>query len=328
MLKRILITGSSGFIGFETFVFFLNKNYKVYGLDKVSHKNINRNLFYKCNILDKKRLLQVLKKTNPEVIIHLAAKTDLKGKDLSYYIDNFVGTKNIIECANLLPKIKRVIFASTFLVNKIGTNNKENFNFYNPNTKYGESKVLMEKIISNSQCKFQWCIIRPTTIWGDNIQNHFKIFLDLIKKNLYFHIGYKKLYKKYGYVKNTVFQIFKIMNAKNKFFKEKTYYICDYKSIELRQWSDKISMLINGKKVKITIPIFLAKLLALLGDFFILFGFTKLPITTFRLKNILTNFNINTHSLKKLCGKLPYNLDRATINFIRSYKVYYIKNIK
>ncbi len=318
--KKVLVTGSSGFIGYELCNLFLKKNYKVYGLDKFSNKSLNKILFLKCNILNKQHLLKIFREISPELIIHLAARADLVGNNVNYYKENFIGTKNIIDAANLVPGIQRVIFTSTLLVNKIGTNIDGKLHFYNPNTKYGESKVLMEKIIRFSVCKFQWCIIRPTTIWGDNIQNHFKVLLNLVQKKLYFHVGYEKIYKSYGYVKNSVFQIYQLAHAKNKLFNHKTYYISDYENIELREWIDKISNLLIGKNVLITLPVFLAKFLAFIGDFFLKLGFKKFPIQSFRLNNILVNFKVDTAPLKKVCGKLPYNSDEAILSFVNSYK--------
>jgi nucleoside-diphosphate-sugar epimerase len=324
MIHKVLVTGCSGFIGKEVSEFFLSQNYKVYGLDKVKSKNIDRIRFFKCDIMNKNNLLKIFKEVNPHLIIHLAAKADLKSNDLNYYKENYLGTKNIIHAANLVSSIKRIIFTSTLLVNKIGTNNNQ-FLFYNPNTKYGESKVLMEKVIRSSECKFDWCIIRPTTIWGDNIQNHFKTLLNLIEKKLYFHTGYKKIYKSYGYVKNSAFQIYKLANTKNYLFNRKIYYISDYESIELKEWINKISNLLIGTDVKITLPTFFAKFLALIGDTFLVFGFKGFPIQSFRLNNILVNFKVNTSCLKKVCGRLPYNLNDSIISFVKSYKS--MKNI-
>ena len=321
IFRKVLITGSSGFIGQELCNFFLKKDHKVFGLDKTRPKHLSRITFFKCDIMNKEHLLKVLREINPELIIHLAARADLKSSNLNYYKENFIGTKNIIDSANLVPVIKRVIFTSTLLVNKIGTNIDGKFTFYNPDTKYGESKVLMEKIIKSSSCKFEWCIIRPTTIWGDNIQNHFKSLLNLMQKKIYFHIGHKKIFKSYGYIKNSVFQIYKLAYAKKKLFNNKIYYISDYENIELREWTNKISGLLTGKDVMITLPVFLAKLLAKIGDFLLIFGFEKFPIQSYRLNNILVNFKVDTKTIKKICGKLPYNSDEAISSFVNSYKL-------
>lgn len=152
--KKVLVTGSSGFIGYELCNLFFKKNYKVYGLDKFSNRSLNKILFLKCNILNKEHLLKIFREISPELVIHFAARADLVGNNINYYKENFIGTKNVIDAANLVPTIKRVIFTSTLLVNKIGTNIDGRFSFYNPSTKYGESKVLMEKTIRFQSANF------------------------------------------------------------------------------------------------------------------------------------------------------------------------------
>ena len=268
--------------------------------------------------MNKNRLFKILKNIKPDIIIHLAAKTDLDGKNIKYYKENFIGTKNIIEIANSISSIKRIIFASSFLVNKIGTNNSD-YLFYNPDTTYGQSKVLMEQIIRFSKSNFKWCIVRPTTIWGDNIQNHFKTLLRLIEKRLYFNFGFKKIYKSYGYVKNSAYQIYKLTITNDNLFNQKVYYIADYEPLDLREWINRLSKKLIGKKA-INLPLFVAQLLSKIGDILLICGYKKFPIQSFRLNNILTSFNVDTRNLKKICGKLPYNLDSATLNFINSYK--------
>ena len=71
----------------------------------------------------------------------------------------------------------------------------------------------------------------------------------------------------------------------------------------------------------ITLPVILAKFIAKVGDFLLIFGFEKFPIQSYRLNNILVNFKVDTKELKKVCGKLPYNSDEAVSNFVNSYKL-------
>ena len=52
-MKKILITGSAGFIGYHTSLFFLKKNYHVIGLDNI-------NSYYDVNL--KKTRIKILKK--------------------------------------------------------------------------------------------------------------------------------------------------------------------------------------------------------------------------------------------------------------------------
>ena len=177
----------------------------------------------------------------------------------------------------------------------------------------------MEKIIKLKKKRFIWCIIRPTTIWGDNLENHFKLFCYLIKKKIYFHLGYKKVYKSFGYVRNTSFQIFKLATCKTKLISKKTFYLSDYDPICLNEFADNISLILNNKKNK-SIPMFIAKLVSYCGDIMNFFGYNKFPLQKTRLKNMTTDLIIDQTKLKKICGKLPYDKNKSLQNFIFSYK--------
>ena len=80
MKKKILITGSSGYIG-SCLSSNLSKNYEVFNLDKKLEKKKN---FVKINLLDKKKLLFALSYIKPTVIVHLAGESlvDEKKKKL------------------------------------------------------------------------------------------------------------------------------------------------------------------------------------------------------------------------------------------------------
>jgi nucleoside-diphosphate-sugar epimerase len=317
-MRKILITGSSGFIGDHVTNVYIENNFLVYGVDIKNSKKKSNFFFYKCNILNKEKLLAYFKIVKPEIVIHLAARTDLNGRKITDYKMNYKGTENIIKICNIVKSVKRVVFASTLLVNKFPYKTS-NVLYYNPDTIYGKSKVLMEKVIRLTNLRFEWCIIRPTTIWGDFLQNHFKFFIRLIKNKLYFHIGPKKIYKSYGYVKNTSYQIYKLTLAKKIFFNKKTYYLHDYIPICLNEFADKISIIYNKRK-NWTVPMFLAKFVAIIGDLIIKLGFVSFPFQSRRFKNINASFIIDSQRLKKVCGPLPFNPEQSLHSFLDSYK--------
>lgn len=308
---KILITGSEGYIGQNLKKYLIKKGFSVYGLDKNSK-------LYKCNIMDSKNLLKILKKIKPSVVVHLAARTDLKGRYIEDYKENIEGTQNIIEACNNSKSVKKVIFASTMLVHDVRKKNFFKRKSFNPLTKYGESKAIMEKNIKKSKKNFSYCIIRPTTIWGEKMNNHMKLFLKLIKLGLYFNINYKKpILKSYGQVTNSCYQISKLINAKNKLIDSKIFYICDYNPIEMNNWSDQISLKIR-KKRNIKISYNLIKFFAIIGDLFVRIGLKNFPIQTFRLRNILTGYYVENENLRKIANKLPYDFNKSIKNFVNA----------
>ncbi len=118
--KKILITGGSGFIGTNLVNDLLLVKAKIINLSNISPLDKNHNKFYKyCDILDFESLLKIYKSFLPQFCIHLAARTDLNGKNIDEYRANILGTKNLISAINETNCTERVIFASSRLVFQI-----------------------------------------------------------------------------------------------------------------------------------------------------------------------------------------------------------------
>lgn len=321
--KTVLITGCSGFIGRNLVKYLIsnsNFNYKIVGIDtkKKSYKNKNF-IFFKCSILNIYKLEAIIKEVKPDIVIHLAATTSLDLNNLNFYKSNHVGSKNLIKILLESKKQIRLIYTSTMLVNQIDHNSRLG---YKPNSYYGVSKTIVEKYIKSlAGDKLQWCILRPVTIWGDGLDNHFKSFLFLISKKLYFNIKNQKTYKSFGYIKNSVFQISKLMNTKSINFHRKIYYLADYEPIELNSWADKISSIFHEKKIKnLRLNIILLKCLAKFGDIIVKLSFHNFYMQSRRLKNMTINFIVKNEKFEKINGKLPWSLDQASKNFVNEYK--------
>mgnify|MGYP000352571929 CR=1 FL=1 len=140
-MKKILITGSAGFIGFSLAKDLLKKGYKILGYDslnkyydvqlKLSRNNILKKFknytFVKGDIEDQKKLNKHVLKFKPSIIIHLAAQAGVRYSlevPRKYISSNIVGTFNIIELAHKL-KTKHLLIASSSSV--YGSNKSKSF---------------------------------------------------------------------------------------------------------------------------------------------------------------------------------------------------------
>ena len=126
---KILITGSSGFIGFHLSKKLLDKGYKVHGYDSmnnyydVSLKKARYNIlkkyknfsFTKNKLENKNSLEKVFKKFKPSIVIHLAAQAGVRysiEKPRVYLDSNITGSYNIIEVSKKF-NVKHLIMASS-----------------------------------------------------------------------------------------------------------------------------------------------------------------------------------------------------------------------
>ncbi|MFA5841385.1 MAG: GDP-mannose 4,6-dehydratase [Candidatus Paceibacterota bacterium] len=140
--KKILVTGTAGFIGFHLAKELLrDKDCEVVGIDSITDyydvrmkqkrnevlKKYSNYTFYKVNLADYKKLENIIKKEKPEAIIHLAAQAGVRyslTNPWAYEQSNYLGTLNIFEASKNFG-IKRVLFASSSSV--YGSNKKVPF---------------------------------------------------------------------------------------------------------------------------------------------------------------------------------------------------------
>jgi len=311
MINKILVTGSSGFIGTHLVNSLIVQGYEVYGLDiKLPDFPLNDFHFIKCDILNVSELSQVFLDCQPQVVVHLAARTDLEGKGIAEYAANVAGVKNLVEAVAKTPSVQRCIYTSSQLVCRVGYVPK-NDQEYCPNTIYGESKVLSEQIIrQHDGGGREWCLVRPTTVWGVGMNPHYQRFFRMLCQGKYFHVGRRPLYKSYSYIGNIIYQFQKLSKAPVEQIQRRTFYLADYKPIDLNSWVDAFQQELESKPIHV-VPMFLAKNAALLGDLLNTLGFKSFPFNSFRLKNVLTEYQYDLSNTEKVCGALPYNMEQG-----------------
>ena len=320
MGEKILLTGASGFIGTNLLEDLLKKGYEVKNLDWNEPKiTARKNLWENVNIINYDEFEKAVISFNPDYIVHLAARTDLDGKTLEDYEQNITGVENLMKIIHKLPNLKKIIITSSKFVTRNGYQVK-NQRDYCPHTKYGESKVETETRVWNDIPDCDWCIIRPTSIWGPWFGVPYRNFFDMVIRRMYFHIGHIKCHKTYGYIGNAIYQIEQLLFNETKDVNNKVFYIGDEPPYEINEWADEIAAEL-GFKIP-TMPVWFVKCLAKFGDFL---GFFHIhfPMQSFRFTN-MTNDGINDMSnTYKIAPEMPYTrLEgvKETIAWINNYE--------
>jgi GlcNAc-P-P-Und epimerase len=313
-MRKILITGGSGFIGTNLVDYYKSLGDEVINLDIVAprnHEHIKQ--WLKLDLLNSKALVKIVSKINPDLVFHMAARTDIiNGASVDDYAVNTKGVKNLIEAIKKINSVQCVIFASSMLVCRIGFSPSSETE-YCPSTPYGESKIIGEQLIRKEAAKkFPWVIVRPTSIWGPWFEAPYRDFFTTIQKGFYVHPKGYRIHRSYGFVLNTVFQLDKIIQSKNEDLIGRTIYIADYKPIELKNWANSIQRTLGVRPIR-EVPLLSFKVAAKFGDFLKTLGYKTPPMSSFRLNNMLTETIHNITPLQDYCGNIPYTMEDGVL---------------
>ena len=205
MNKKILITGSEGFLGTYLKNYFLKKNFNVVGLDNLSkYKTRSKTLysskkfsFHKINCSSKKKVLNHLKDCD-SIIINAANVGGIKHLDEGYsklFIENqkmFIATLNASIEAFKKYKLKKIILISTSMIyqnnGKIKSKETDDEKISYPKNFYAFQKLTSEMLLkaASKQYGFKYNIIRPFNLVGNFEENKIDkmshVIPELIKK--------------------------------------------------------------------------------------------------------------------------------------------------
>ena len=321
-LPRALVTGTSGFIASHLAELLASRGYQVMGLDNrpASHRPQGIELVT-CDLLDARRLLDTVRHFRPEVVYHLAARTDLDERVsvVDGYAANVDGVSNIIAAAHA-GGAERFVLTSTQLVSPIGYQPTHDEDF-TATTQYGKSKVRSEQLLREADGSGStWCIARPTTVWGPRMNPAYLRFFRLLIGGRYFHVGRRPIMKTYGYVGNLVRQLLALGEAPAERVNRKVFYVADYEPMAVQDWAEALRKALGAPPIR-TLPRFVARAMAIAGDSLVAMGVSSFPYHSGRLRNVITPFQSDTSRICELCPDLPYALPEAakiTADWVRA----------
>lgn len=233
---KILVTGSSGFIGSHLVSELIAKNHEVLGVDSYTNyyspeykkarrdnlKKLNGNFIdHEMDVADYESFVKLIYKIQPDAVIHLAGQPGVriaKGEFSAYSHANLEGFSSLLSAA-IINEIPNLLFASSSSVYGNSTDEKlsEDQKNLTPISFYGATKlsneILAESISADSNIRMR--ALRFFTVygnWGRPDMAYFRIARALRKDGHFPQFGQAQVLRDFTHVSDTVRQIELLMN--------------------------------------------------------------------------------------------------------------------
>jgi nucleoside-diphosphate-sugar epimerase len=265
-MKRIVITGVNGVIGFELKKRFIEKGYYVIGIDRTEHRRKEKDSgqfeYIKLDITDQDKVGQFFSDLRFDYLIHCAAVVHKNSPDLSF--DNFMrvnfeGTKNIFDFVvenKSNSGFKGAIFFSTIEV--YGGEGRDGVisegDECRPITFYGKSKLAAEKYLLklNKKNKLPITIFRLTPVYTESFLRNVKIRVLIGGDKFFYRVGNGEQRISLCSRNNVIDVVEMCIEGKVPF--GEAFNITDDKVYSFNDLSNYFRELVDGNRITVKIP--------------------------------------------------------------------------
>lgn len=181
---KVLVTGTSGQLGFDVMEELARRGYEGVGADRSDTEADFEHV--KLDITDKDRVFEVVKEVKPDVIVHCAAWTNVDGAEDPEKLSvvravNVDGTRNLAEACKEVDA-KFVYISTDYVFDGEGEKPwQPDDKNYAPINVYGQSKLDGELEVSKILDKY--FIVRIAWVFGRNGKNFIKTMIEVGKKH-------------------------------------------------------------------------------------------------------------------------------------------------
>jgi nucleoside-diphosphate-sugar epimerase len=218
------------------------------------------------DLLDFKSVEQEIQQANPDIVVHLAARTEVEKsfyEQISFSQTNYVGTVNLIESVAKLPQLPYFVFASTMEVygwqpvSDLIQNGHvpdtlpafDEQTVPNPNAPYAVAKFGCEKYLEYAQRAYglDYAIIRQTNSYGRKDNDFFvteQIISQMLKNPDQCDLGYGTPYRNFIYIDDLLSAWQTVINNRST-CKNQIFTLGPDQPIQIKQHAQNIAKLLN-----------------------------------------------------------------------------------
>lgn len=298
-MQKLLFTGGTGFLG-RNIKPILDRSYDVTTIGIMEADMIKANFVSGVPELPEKY----------DFVLHAAGKAHIypktEAEKQAFYDVNYQGTINLCKALEKVGVPKSFVFISTLNVygDVCGNNDTEDSRPLMGDSPYADSKIKAEEYLTN------WCkehnvilgILRPSLLAGKGAPGNLGAMVNGIRTGAYLSIAGGKARKSMLMVDDIAHLVPLVAE------KGGVYNVCDDHNPSFGELEVSIARQL-GKRKPISIPYWMAKCLALVGDVFSFF-----PINSRRLEKIVTTDIWSNEKAKRELGWKPMDV-------IENYKI-------
>ncbi|MEI8204886.1 MAG: NAD(P)-dependent oxidoreductase [Bacteroidota bacterium] len=329
-MKKLLITGASGFIGsflveeglrlgYEVFAAVRKSSSRDYLTDERIHL-IELNL---DNALELRQQFseQISIHGKFDYIIHNAGVTKVARKE-DFQRVNCLNTMHFVDMLienDWVPQ--KFVYISSLAAwgagKKGSTEAIKLHHTPQPLNLYGKSKLAAEEYIASKE-NFPYLFIRPTGVYGPREKDYF-VFFKMMNRGIEAYIGRTKQYLSFIYVKDLVRCIFIAIASEHV---RKAWFVSDGRYYETKAFNLITKSTLKKKTIRLTVPKSIVKVMAYTGEKIGgMFGFyPTLNMDKYYLLSA-DNWICDTEELEKDLGfSAQYDLESGVKETIKWYK--------
>ena len=310
-MMSYFIFGGSGFIGTHLVDLISNQypNRKIYNLDIVENNHEGKSTYINCDVRSEINI--DIPVTSEDVIFNFAAVHRTPGHpDQAYFETNIRGAENVCAFAEKFG-IKKIVFTSSIAPYGAAEDLKTEETLPTPNTPYGISKLVAEKIHTIWQAKKpnerQLTIVRPGVVFGKGENGNFTRLYWGIRGGKFFYPGRKDTIKACIYVKELV-RFFKYRMIDNDFVGTDIFNCTFEPAYTIEEICTTMQKATNMKR---NIPLIPGGLLMFAASVLGPIGGKKVGIHPDRVKKLMVSTNICGKKLAASDYKFHYTLEES-----------------
>ena len=299
-MGKLLFTGASGFLGYNTLPILIKKYETVHTMGLTDADDIKVNLAKEVPPIN----------THYDVVLHACGKAHVvprtEAEKQAFFDVNYQGTVNLCAALEKVGVPKSLVFISTVAV--YGCESGELITEEHPlngEIPYAKSKIMAEEYLT------QWCerngvilgILRPSLLAGKNAPGNLGAMVNGIRKGFYLNIAGGKV-KKSILMAEDIAHLLPLVAEKGGI-----YNVCDTYQPSFGQIAESVARQL-GKRKPVSIPYWMAWCMAKVGD---LLG-SKAPINSLKLKKITESLTFSNDKARK-------ELDWEPMDVLTNYKI-------